>query len=114
MTTTRERDARIAVEAAGRVIGVAIESEEEKEETNDEWRELSRSPHFPPPFFCFGLGGKRDRTAMQSSLQRNLKARLRVQAEKAAKVQEAKMQEARGVRLWRETEGTRGERGKAG
>ena len=69
---------------------------------------------FSPPLFCFGLGGKRDRTAMQSSLQRNLKARLRVQAEKAAKVQEAKMQEARGVRLWRETEGTRGERGKAG
>ena len=73
-----------------------------------------QEPSLSPPLFCFGLGGKRDRTAMQSSLQRNLKARLRVQAEKAAKVQEAKMQEARGVRLWRETEGTRGERGKAG
>jgi hypothetical protein len=58
MTTTRERDARIAVEAAGRVIGVAIESEEEKEETNDEWRELSRSPHFPPPFFVLAWEGR--------------------------------------------------------
>ena len=55
MTTTRERDARIAVEAAGRVIGVAIESEEEKEETEDEWSKLPRSPHFPP-FFLFWLG----------------------------------------------------------